>query len=215
MSDCDCRDVQVSDEGGRRTLILALCLNAMMFVVGLIAGLAGQSSGLIADSLDMLADASAYAIGLLAFGRSALFKARAATLSGSILLVLGAGVVIDAARRGFYGSTPHSLLMIGIASVSLVVNSTVFYLLGKQKNRNEVHVRASYIFTRADVVANIGVILSGLILLTTGFRYVDLISGGAIGIYVIREAVEILREARTARRMALRHTDVKSLDVEG
>ncbi|MDE1938757.1 MAG: cation transporter, partial [Alphaproteobacteria bacterium] len=68
--------------------------------------------------------------------------------------------------------------------------------------KKEVHLRATYIFTRADVVANLAVILSGAILLATGYRYVDLAIGAAIGIYVIREALEILGEGREAARRA-------------
>jgi Co/Zn/Cd efflux system component len=63
-------------------------------------------------------------------------------------------------------------------------------------------MRAAWIFTRADVVANLGVILSGVLVAVTGARYPDLIVGAAIGIYVIKEAAEILREAREARARA-------------
>ena len=52
------------------------------------AGWIAQSTGLLADALDMLSDATAYAIGLVAIGRTARFKANAAALSGGILLVL-------------------------------------------------------------------------------------------------------------------------------
>jgi Co/Zn/Cd efflux system component len=87
--------------------------------------------------------------------------------------------------------------MIGVASISLVVNATVLYLLGKYRDQG-VHLRATWIFTRVDVIANLAVILSGLIILVTSFRFADLIVGAAIGSYVIKEALEILREAREA-----------------
>jgi Co/Zn/Cd efflux system component len=64
----------------------------------------------------------------------------------------------------------------------------------------EVHLRASWIFTRADVVANVSVIASGIAVLLTGFRALDLVVGAGIGLYVIREAFEILGDARKARR---------------
>jgi Co/Zn/Cd efflux system component len=87
---CSCdSDLTVETEAQQRVLRIALALNATMFIVGLVAGLLGQSSSLIADSLDMLADASAYAIALWAVGRSARFKAGAATLSGSRFCCLG------------------------------------------------------------------------------------------------------------------------------
>ena len=179
----------------------ALGLNATMFVVGLAAGLIAESLGLIADSLDMLADALAYALSLAAISRPALFKARVARLSGTLLLLLGAGVVLDVARRAWLGSDPESGVMMVTAALSLAVNAYVIRLLTRFR-RGEVHLRAAWLFTRADVVANIGVIVSGLLVLLTGSRYPDLIVGLAIGGYVIREALEILENARRARREA-------------
>jgi len=63
-------------------------------------------------------------------------------------------------------------------------------------------MRAAWIFTRADVVANAGVIVAGLVVLVTGFYAADLIVGVAIGLYVIKEALEILREARAVKKSA-------------
>ncbi len=182
----------------RHVLTLALVLNATMFVVGLVAGIVAQSTGLIADSLDMLADASAYTIALVAIGRSSTFKARAATLSGTILLVLGIGVLGDVLRRALTGSNPETTIMLIVASASLVVNSTVLYLLGRFR-AGEVHLRATWIFTRVDVVANIGVILAAVIVRLSKLEWVDLIVGAAIGIYIVKEAFEIIASARSAR----------------
>ena len=198
MTGCGCDPPAPTSETQRRILLIALGLNAAMFCIGLVAGLVGQSSGLLADSLDMLADATAYAIAIAALRRGAMFKARAATFSGTILLILGAGVLLDVVRRGLVGSDPESLLMIGVAGVSLAVNATVLRMLGKIRGEG-VHLSASWIFTRADVIANIGVISSGVIVAVTGFRFVDLIAGAAIGLYVMKEALEILGEAREAR----------------
>ena len=51
------------NDAERKTLWIVLWINALMFVVELTLGLWAQSTGLIADSLDMLADASVYGIG--------------------------------------------------------------------------------------------------------------------------------------------------------
>jgi cation diffusion facilitator family transporter len=166
-----------------------------MFVVGLIAGLLADSLALLADSLDMLADALAYALSLAAIGRSAFFKARVARVSGTLLLLLGTGVIIDVVRRVRQGSDPDSVLMVVIAIVSLAVNATVIRMLARFR-RGEVHLRAAWLFTRADVVANLGVIVSGLLVVQTASAYPDLIVGFAIGCYVIKESLEILRSAR-------------------
>lgn len=201
MSDCGCHADNVKSEAERRVVRWALVLNAAMFVIGGTAGLIAHSSGVIADALDMLADASAYAIALVAVGKPALFKQRAATASGWILAILGASVVIDATRRAFGESEPDAWIMLPIATLSLIVNATVLRLLHPFR-KGEVHLRATWIFTRADVIANLGVIVAALVVLATGTRWPDLAIGVAIGLYVLREAVEILRDARADRRAA-------------
>jgi Co/Zn/Cd efflux system component len=169
-----------------------------MFTVEVTAGLVAHSTALTADGLDMLADASAYAVALMAVGRDNRFKANAAMASGLLLLVLGIGVLLDVARRSISGETPHGMWMIVVAAGALAVNATVLRLLATQR-RDEVHVRATWIFTRVDVIANAAVILSGVAVLLTHSRMFDLGIGGLIGVYVVTEAVEILKDARAAR----------------
>jgi Co/Zn/Cd efflux system component len=202
MGDCGCEAGEANTNAERGVLQIALALNATMFAVGLVAGLMAQSSGLVADSLDMLADATAYAIALAAVHRDERFKARAAGLSGAILLLLGLGVLADVARRGLLGSSPEGPIMMAVATVSLIVNASVLRMLGRVR-KGGVHLNATWIFTRVDVIANVGVIISGAAVWLTGFRFVDLIVGVAIGGYVIKEALEILGEAREAAKEAL------------
>jgi cation diffusion facilitator family transporter len=200
LSRGSCSPAQPQSAAQRNTLKIALALNATMFVIEVSAGIIGQSMGLIADGLDMLADASAYAVALLAIGRSSKFKANAAGASGLLLMVLGFAVLVDVARRATSGEPPAGLLMVVVAALALAVNATVLRLLNKY-GEGEVHLRASWIFTRADVVANVAVIASGITVLLTGFRALDLAVGAGIGLYVIREAFEI-GDARKACKPA-------------
>ena len=198
MSDCGCGPTEAETKEQRRALWIALILNGIMFAVEVTTGIIAQATGLIADGLDMLTDASAYAIALAAIGRSANFKAKAATLSGSLLMLVGIGVLGDVVRRAIIGSTPEGSWMIAVALLALIVNVVVLRLLSKQR-RDEVHIRAAWIFTRADIVANSAVIASGVAVLLTSIGYFDLVVGAAIGLYVVKEALEILRDAKKAR----------------
>jgi cation diffusion facilitator family transporter len=200
-ADCGCDMPAVETTVQRRILTLALVLNTLMFVIGLIAGILAQSSGLIADSLDMLADACAYAIALMAVRRSRDFKARASLLSGNILLILGVGVLLDVARRGWFGTSPDGLTMLMVAALALVVNSSVLYLLRRYRE-GEVHLRTTWLFTRVDVVANLAVITSGFLVYLTNLSAIDLVVGAAIGMYVVKEAWEIVENARRVRAKA-------------
>lgn len=187
-------ETAVNKEAERSTVRTALALNAIMFATGMTAGYLAQSSGMMADALDMGTDAVTYALALMAITRSHRFKRNAARWTGFVLVVLGAGIVLDVIRRAIFGSEPVGVAMIAYAIVSFAVNLHVLGRLSKYRS-GEVHLRASYICTRADVIANVGVFVSGVIVALTGFRFVDLLAGTAIGIYVLREAFEILEAA--------------------
>jgi Co/Zn/Cd efflux system component len=199
MNDCGCGPPETVNAQERRILTIALALNAAMAVIGGVAGWIAESTGLLVDALDMFSDATAYSIGLLAIGRSARFKTNAAYLSGSLLFLLGVAVLVEVGRRVAFGADPLSGWMIGTALLSLVVNLTVLRLLAPLKS-GEVHLRATWIFTRADVVANVGVILAGALVLWLSSPYPDFVIGALIGLYVIKEAAEILLDARDDAR---------------
>jgi cation diffusion facilitator family transporter len=192
---CDCGHASANTENERKTLRIALLMNATMFVVGMVAGLWAQSSGLMADALDMLTDATAYGIGLMAVTRGMRFKRYSARWTGATLMLLSVGIVADVIRRFLFGSAPLGAAMVGFSLLSLFVNVTVLRMLA-QYREGEVHMRASWICTRADVVANFGVLASGLVVLATGWHYADLVVGLAISIYVAKEAIEIWQQAR-------------------
>jgi cation diffusion facilitator family transporter len=193
MSDCGCHFEARNDEQ-RKVLRTLLAINGVMFVVELVVGLIAQSSGVMADSLDMLADAMVYGVGLYAVGRAAAIKQRSARWSGVFQIALAAGILVDVARRAIWGSEPHSTLMMIIASLALVANAWCLSLLQKHRH-GEVHMRASWIFSRSDVIANAGVILAGVLVWLTGSRWPDLIVGSAIAAVVVRGGVEILQDA--------------------
>ena len=68
MPECGCGSEQ-AEKLERKTLIILLAINGFMFLAEVILGWLAQSTGLIADSLDMLADAGVYGISLYAVGR--------------------------------------------------------------------------------------------------------------------------------------------------
>src|SRR2546426_11082635 len=97
-------------ERQRRMLTIVLWINAVMFVVELVAGLASHSTALLADSVDMLGDAIVYGFSLYVVGRGTAWQARAALLKGGILAAFCAGalagVVVQITRRLFPSPGP-------------------------------------------------------------------------------------------------------------
>lgn len=195
--DRECSHESAKTEAERTTLWVALSLNATMFVIGAVAGFLAQSAGVLSDALDMLTDAIAYGLALMAASRGLAFKRNAARWSGGVLVLLGAGILAEVARRWYFGSEPVGLAMMAYSAVSFIVNLYVLMQLAKYR-RGDVHLRASYICTRADVLANIAVFVSGALVVATGLQALDLVVGFGIGVYVLKEAWEILKEAHGA-----------------
>ncbi|PSL10255.1 cation diffusion facilitator family transporter [Marinobacterium halophilum] len=198
MSDCGC-EMEARNAQERKTLLIVLMINAAMFVFEFGLGWLAQSTGLVADSLDMLADASVYAISLYAIGRSERLKHRAARYSGLLQIGLALLVLVDVLRRFLLGSEPVSGLMMLVGAVALVANVTCLRLIMKHRDSG-VHMRASLIFSANDVIANIGVMLSGVLVWWLGSRLPDLLIGLVIALLVLRGGVRILQDAAAAAR---------------
>ena len=194
MSGCGC-EVEIKDASQKRVLYWLLGINATMFFVEMTVGILADSTALIADSMDMLADAVVYGIGIYAVGQSILYKAKAAQISGYFQLLLGVIILIDITRRLFLGSEPISSLMIGMGFIALIANVACLVIIRNHKN-DEVHMRASWIFSANDVIANMGVIIAGVLVVWLDSRVPDLVIGCIVSIVVLRGAWMILKDAK-------------------
>lgn len=198
MGGCDC-DIEIKDKSERKVLCILLSINAFMFVLEIVFGWLAQSSGLIADSLDMMADAMVYSLALYAVGKSVAHKVRSAFLNGGLQVTLGICALIDVGRRSIVGSEPQSIMMIVVSLLALVANVVCLAILTKHR-KGEVHMRATWICSRNDVIANLGVIIAGVLVNLTASRMPDLIIGCIISIIVARGGFQILGEAKSARK---------------
>lgn len=180
----------------RRLLWVVLLINFSFFVLEMTTGFISGSMGLVADSLDMLADALVYGLSLLAVGATVARKKNVARWSGYFQVTLAVLGFVEVMRR-FFGveALPDFRTMIGVSVLALIANGFCLYLLGRSKDK-EAHMQASMIFTSNDVIINIGVITAGVLVLWLGSGIPDLIIGGVVFVVVTLGAVRILRLAR-------------------
>lgn len=184
--------VPTDDAAQVRVLWVLLAINATMFVVEMIAGWWAGSAGLISDAADMFADAAVYGASLYAVGRSAKHKLSAAKLAGLLQLALALSAITETGRRVVAGSLPEESAMIGISLLALLANVACLALISRHRTGG-VHMRASYIFSANDVLANAGVIVAGVLVAWTASPLPDWIIGFVIGTMVLVAAIRILR----------------------
>ncbi|HOC45330.1 MAG TPA: cation transporter [Syntrophorhabdaceae bacterium] len=177
----------------RRVLWQVLAINLFFFAAEMVSGLFARSMGLVADSLDMLADSIVYGLSLLAVGGSDMCKKRVAGMAGYFQAVLAIMGFMEVVRRFIgYEPTPDFRSMIVVSISALAGNIVCLYLLLRSKS-TEAHMQASMIFTSMDVIVNIGVIIAGVLVCLTNSKIPDLAIGTIVFALVSRGAYRIFQ----------------------
>lgn len=176
----------------KNKLLLLLALNASMFFIEMVAGWINNSAGLMADGLDMLADAVVYGLAVYAVGRTIISKNRAAKFAGLVELSLAALAFGRVAYQIRLNLMPEAQPMILIALLALAVNITCLLLLRSEQDKGS-HMKASYIFSANDVLANLGLIIAGVLVAQLNSPIPDWIIGFLIGVLAVSGAIRILR----------------------
>ena len=176
-----------------KLLWTVLIINFAFFIIEITTGFISKSMGLVADSLDMLADAMVYGLSLWAVGSTVFRKKKVAGLSGYFQLALALIGLIEVIRRFIsVEAVPDFRTMIIVSILALVANSICLYLLQKSKSE-EAHMKATMIFTSNDIIINTGIIVAGILVLLTHSKYPDLIIGAIVFLIVVRGAFRILK----------------------
>lgn len=177
----------------RKLLWQVLAINFFFFALEITTGFISNSMGLVADSLDMLADSIVYGLALFAVGGTMTRKKNIAKSAGYFQLTLAIFGFIEVIRR-FIGleTVPAFQTMIIISILALIGNGLCLYLLQKSKSK-EAHMQASMIFTSNDIIINSGVITAGLLVNWLNSGYPDLIIGAIVFVIVARGAYRILQ----------------------
>lgn len=181
-----------SSHGERNVLVAVFLVNLIFFLIEWGYGLWARSMGLEADALDMLADASVYGMALWAVGASAQRKSRVALWAGLLQLGLAIGGLAQVVYR-FVAEVPlpRTEVMIVVSLLALLANSLCLVLLQRVRSK-EAHIRASVIFSANDVIANIGVVVSALLVSWWQTPLPDLVVGGVVFLLIFRGAWRIL-----------------------
>ncbi|PJI87935.1 cation transporter [Sphingomonas koreensis] len=197
---------QAEDRAWRRVLWTALAINAAMFAVEIVAGVAAHSAALKADALDFLGDAANYAISLGVSGLALRWRARAALAKGGSLLLLGGWVLASTVWMAMNNTLPGAETMGIIGVVALVANLVCALMLWRHRE-GDANRRSVWICSRNDAIGNIAVVAAAFGVFGTGTAWPDIavalvlaglgISGGW---QIIRQALAELRSGQVTPR---------------
>ncbi|GMQ92838.1 MAG: cation diffusion facilitator family transporter [Acidimicrobiia bacterium] len=207
-----------------KPLAIAFGLVASFAIVEFIAGISSGSLALTADAGHMATDAIGLGMALAAAVVSKRVKPSStqtyglyrveilAALANAVLLAgVATYVIVVAIIRLREPVEVQTALMLVVAVGGLLVNLVSFRLL-RQGADESLNVEGAFLEVLGDLLASVGVIVAGAVILITGWYVVDAIVGIAIGLFILPRALSLGRRAiRILMEVAPEGIDVESM----
>jgi cobalt-zinc-cadmium efflux system protein len=192
-------------EGSESRLGVALALTVAILAVELAGGLLSHSLALLSDAGHVLTDV--FALGLAWF---AVVQSRrppdarrtygyhrvgilAALVNATTLVVIVVAIVYEAARRLVHPEPVQGGVVVASALFAIAING--FIGLRLRGHATNLNVRAALLHVTGDLVASVGVVVAGLVILLTGWLYIDPLLSIAISALIAWGALRILLES--------------------
>lgn len=175
-------------------------------IAEVIGGMITKSLALLADAAHMLTDVAGLFLAFIAIkiGERKADSMRtygyyrteilAAVVNAVVLLGISIYVLYEAWQRFRNPPEIQSGSMIIVAGIGLVVNIIGMIIIRKDSNES-LNMKGAYLEVLSDMLTSIGVIIAGVVMLTTGWYYADPIISAAIGLLIFPRTWQILKEA--------------------
>jgi cobalt-zinc-cadmium efflux system protein len=185
---------------------MVIALNLVVVIGQLVGGLLAHSVGLLADASHNLTDVAAAGLALLAvrlsrraptaarsfgFHRSSVLAAQA---NAAAILVLTVLIAVAAIARLIHPEAVHGGIVVVVAAVAMMVNGACVLLL-HEDGGHDLGMRSTLLHMAGDAVASLGVVVAGVVILTTGgYLWLDPAVSLGIAALISFQAVRLGRE---------------------
>ncbi|HYR54217.1 MAG TPA: cation diffusion facilitator family transporter [Methylomirabilota bacterium] len=193
---------RVTDQGA--TLRRALALTCFILVVELAGGLASHSLALLSDAGHVLTDVFALGLAWFAVAQAKRPADRrrsygyqrvsilAALVNSVLLIVIVLAIAVEAVRRLSHPEPVQGVVVIVSALVAIAVNAYV--VVGLRGHGKSLNLGAALLHVTGDIGASVGVVVAGVVILLTGWLYIDPILSLGIAVLIAYSAWRIVRE---------------------
>ncbi len=190
----------------KKNLLLVLLLSGTYLIAEVIGGIITNSLALLADAAHMLTDVVGLLLAFIAIKigeRKATaqktygyyrMEILAAVINAVVLLGISIYVLFEAWKRFQNPPEVQSKSMLIVAGIGLVVNIIGMMILRKDSEAS-LNMKGAYFEVLSDMLTSIGVMIAGVIMLTTGWYYADPIISALIGLLIFPRTWKLLMEA--------------------
>ena len=193
-SDDTCSSSVAATGRYRAVLWIVLAINAVMFLIEIVAGLAAGSAALQADALDFFADAANYGISLFVLGLGIRWRAIAALVKGGSMGLFGLWVIGSVIWHALHGTVPGWDTMGVVGMAALAANAACLALLYAWRD-GDANMRSVWICSRNDVIANLAVLAAAVGVFGTGTGWPDIMVAAVMAVLAIQGATTVVRQA--------------------
>lgn len=190
----------------KKSLLIVLCLSGTYLIAEVIGGILTNSLALLADAAHMLTDVVGLLLAFIAIkiGEKKADPSRtygyyrteilAAVINAVVLLGISVYVLFEAYQRFQNPPEVQSKSMLIVAGIGLLVNIGGMMILRKD-SEGSLNMKGAYFEVLSDMLTSVGVMIAGVIMLTTGWYYADPLISAAIGLLIFPRTWRLLKEA--------------------
>ena len=184
-----------------RILYICLAINLIFVVAEAFAGWKSNSTGLLSDAGHNLSDALGLLLSLAAIylnrsgNRTNQTVSRYITLANGLLL-LGAIflIVYESIDKIINPQEINATAIIAVSSVAIFINGLTAWLLMKGQG-DDINIKAAYLHAATDALVSVSVVISGIIISTTGWNMIDPLLSLAISIFIAFPTIKLIHTA--------------------
>lgn len=189
-----------------KSFVIGIVLNLLFVIVEFGVGFSYDSMGLISDAGHNLGDVASLALAMLAF-RLARVHANSRytygykkstiliSLLNAVILLIAVGVIVtESISKLMHPQPVEGAAIAWTAGVGVVINAVTAWLFMKDKER-DLNVKGAYLHMAADALVSLGVVVSGIIIMYTGWMIVDPIIGLVVAVVIVISTWGLLHDS--------------------
>ncbi len=186
--------------------IIGISLNLLFVIIEFVTGIRNNSMGLLSDAGHNLSDVAGLLLAMLAFRLTTVSPSKKYTygfkkstilvsLANAVILLIAVGIIITESIEKLTNPQPIKGGVIAwIAGIGIIINllTAALFLKGKEKDLN---IKGAYLHMLADALVSLGVVFSGILIIFTGWYFIDPIIGLVVAVVIVISTSNLLKDS--------------------
>lgn len=189
-----------------KSLKIVFAITASYFIIEVIVGFMSNSLALLSDAAHMLTDVGGQALALFAiwmsskprnnkktygYYRTEIFSA---LINAIVLIFISGYILYEAWQRFKEPPAVAGIPMLIVAVCGLIINLVAMKIL-KAGSTESINIKGAFLEVVSDMLSSVAVIIAGIIILATGWLYIDPIMSSLIGLFILPRTYNLLKES--------------------